>query len=412
VTPIVTFERVGKRYNLHRDRPRSFRELFVRRRRTGGPAVADPDVLWAMRDVSFKIERGETVGLIGANGAGKSTALKLMSRVVLPNEGRVWVNGRMAALLELGTGFHPDLSGRDNVYLSGALSGMRRDEMSRKFDSIVEFAEFASFIDVPVKHYSSGMFARLAFAVSIHLEPEILLVDEVLAVGDQDFQRKCLDRIALLQRSGVSVCFVSHALDTVRNVCSRAIWLDHGCVKADGPAESVVSQYLDHVLSDEERRLAGAVAPNANQRWGSRKVEITGVRFSDAQHHERRLYETGETLLVHIGYRANAPVASPVFGIAIHRQDGVHVCGPNTAFSGFDLPTVHGTGTVTYAIPDLPLLDGLYQVTAAVVNHTDTEIFDYHDRAYVIRVVNRPGRVRERFGLVTIRGEWAFAPAD
>jgi lipopolysaccharide transport system ATP-binding protein len=412
VSPIIAFERVGKRYTLHHDRPNSFRDLFVRRRISGGVLATGADMLWALHEVSFVLQTGETVGLIGANGAGKSTALKLISRVIMPTEGRVRVNGRVAALLELGTGFHPELSGRDNIFLSGALAGMRRTEMARKFASIVDFSELESFIDVPVKHYSSGMFARLAFAVSIHLEPEILLVDEVLAVGDQDFQRKCLDRIALLQRSGVSVCFVSHGLDTVRKLCSRAIWFDHGCVKADGPAESVVNRYLDHVLSDEERRLAGAAALDANQRWGSRKVEITGVRFSDSQNHERRVYATGETLVVHIDYRSAAPVASPVFGIAIHRQDGVHICGPNTAFSGFDLPTVHGTGTVTYALPDLPLLDGLYQVTAAVVNHADTEVFDYHDRAYMIRVVNRTGGTRQRFGLIAVRGEWAFAPAD
>lgn len=411
MTPIVVFEQVSKSYKLRQDRPKSFRELFTRRRIPRLAPTSSAALLWALRDVSFELRPGETVGLIGANGAGKSTALKLISRVIMPTAGQVQVNGRVAALLELGTGFHPDLSGRDNIFLSGALVGMGRAEMGRKYPSIVDFSELESFIDMPVKHYSSGMFARLAFAVSIHLEPEILLVDEVLAVGDQDFQRKCLDRIALLQRAGVTICFVSHGLDTVRELCTRAIWFEHGCVKADGSAESIVSQYLDHVLSDDERRLS-ATALDSSQRWGSRKVEITRVWFSDAQQQERRLYETGETMTVHIDYRADAPVVSPVFGIAIHRQDGVHVCGPNTAFSGFDLPTVQGAGTVTFAIPDLPLLDGLYQVTAAVVNHTDTEIFDYHDRAYGIRVVNRNGRVRQRFGLMAVQGEWAFEPAN
>jgi lipopolysaccharide transport system ATP-binding protein len=408
MSPIVAFERVGKRYTLHRDRVRSFRDLFVRPKISNLAPAARPDVLWALRDVNFEIDRGETVGLIGANGAGKSTALKLISRVTTPTEGRVQANGRVAALLELGTGFHADLSGRDNIYLSGALVGMGRKEMVRKYSSIVDFAELADFIDMPVKHYSSGMFARLAFAVSIHLDPEVLLVDEVLAVGDQDFQRKCLDRIAEIRRSGVTVCFVSHELDIVRNLCERVIWFDHGCVKADGPAEAVVHRYLDHVLSGEEQRLAGAAALGPAQRWGSRRVEITGVRFTDANKQERRLYETGEPLLVHLEYRAPLPVASPIFGIAIHRQDGVHICGPNTNLSGVDVPTVDGTGTVTYAIPYLPLLEGLYQVTAAVTDHTDTEIYDYHDRAYMFRVVNPAGRRRQGFGLLTLRGEWAL----
>jgi len=220
--PIVVFDQVDKRYQLRRDRPRSFRELFVRRaalgaasKLAGAAPAAEDDVLWALKAVSFEIQPGETVGLIGANGAGKSTALKLMSRVIVPNAGRVQVNGRVAALLELGTGFHPELSGRDNIFLSGALAGMGQAEMVRKFPAIVDFSQLENFIDMPVKHYSSGMFARLAFAVSIHLEPELLLVDEVLAVGDQAFQRRCLDRISELQRAGVTVCFVSHAPDIV-----------------------------------------------------------------------------------------------------------------------------------------------------------------------------------------------------
>jgi homopolymeric O-antigen transport system ATP-binding protein len=223
VAPIVAFDQVGKRYKLDRDRPRSFREVFVRRRLAGRAVVTDPNALWALRNVSFGIERGETVGLIGSNGAGKSTALKLISRVVLPNEGQITVGGRVAALLELGSGFHPELSGRDNIYLSGALSGMGRAEMSGKYEAIVDFAELADFIETPVKHYSSGMFARLAFAVSVHIDPEVLLVDEALAVGDHAFQRKCLDRIAEMTQRGVTICMVSHSAEIVRTMCSRAI---------------------------------------------------------------------------------------------------------------------------------------------------------------------------------------------
>jgi homopolymeric O-antigen transport system ATP-binding protein len=411
VAPIISFERVGKRYKLNNDRPRSLRDIFVRPRSAGRIAPANSAVLWALRDVSFEIERGETVGLIGANGAGKSTALKLISRVIVPNEGRVGVTGRVAALLELGSGFHPELSGRDNIYLSGALVGMGRAEMSRKYDSIVEFANLEKFIDMPVKHYSSGMFARLAFAVSIHLEPEVLLVDEVLAVGDYAFQRRCLDRIAEFQRAGVTVCFVSHAADAVRDLCTRAIWFADGCVVADGPAENVLRRYQDEALTREEQRLAKGAELDASQRWGSRRIEFTSVRLLDAQDHERHIYETGEPMVVQMSYLARERVASAVFGVAIHRLDGFHVTGPNTAFAGLHLPDIVGAGTIRYRIPYMPLLEGQYGVTAAAHNEADTEMFDYHDRAYPFRVVNPPGGFGERYGLMTLRGEWQLPGA-
>jgi lipopolysaccharide transport system ATP-binding protein len=223
------------------------------------------------------------VALIGPNGAGKSTALKLISRVIAPTAGHVRVAGRVAALLELGTGFHPDLSGRDNVFLSGALIGMDRDAMRRKFDSIVAFSELADFIDVPVKHYSSGMFARLAFAVSIHLDPEVLLVDEVLAVGDQAFQLKCLDRIGQLQAAGVTICLVSHSLDTVRSVCRRALWFDHGRVRADGPVDSVVLQYQAYAAEQDTFPAAPARSGGAPGAWRSRPCASSTAAASPAR---------------------------------------------------------------------------------------------------------------------------------
>jgi lipopolysaccharide transport system ATP-binding protein len=403
LTPIIAFERVGKRYKLHRDRPRSFREVFVRRRLAGRPVIAEPDTLWALRDASFEIEPGETVGLIGSNGAGKSTALKLISRVVQPNEGRLTVNGRVAALLELGTGFHPELSGRDNIYLSGALSGMGRDEMSRKYDPIVEFAELAKFIDVPVKHYSSGMFARLAFAVSIHIDPDVLLVDEVLAVGDHNFQQKCLERIAELKRAGMTIVFVSHDLETVKAICQRTLWIQQGQVWFDGPADQGVERYLNHVITGQAERASAAGGAN---RWGNRAIEIQRVRLTNSDGAPQAIFRTGEPLVIQLDYRARTPVELPVFGIAIHRQDGVHVCGPNTTFSDRVPATVSGDGTVTYSVPRLPLLDGHYQLTVAAVNRSDTEIYDYHDRLYSFQVANRPGDHIDKYGLVTLCGEW------
>jgi ABC-type polysaccharide/polyol phosphate transport system ATPase subunit len=430
VTPIVAFEQVGKRYKLDRDRPRSFREVFVRRRLAGRAVIIDPNALWALRDVSFGIERGETVGLIGSNGAGKSTALKLISRVVLPNEGRVIVGGRVAALLELGSGFHPDLSGRDNIYLSGALSGMGRAEMSRKYDAIVDFAELADFIETPVKHYSSGMFARLAFAVSIHIDPEVLLVDEALAVGDHAFQRKCLDRIAEMTQSGVTICLVSHSAEIVRSMCTRAIWLDHGRVMADGDASWVVLQYLTYSTEQEATRLAKSAeakrqASLANDHQGRKTTagetsptsaalpvfHITRVRILNTEGREQILFETGESLTLELEYQADGLVPTPVFGMAVHRHDGVHVTGPNTAVAGLNLATVQGRGVVRYEVPALPLLDGLYHISVAIVNHDDSYIYDYHDRLYPFRVLNQSGQIKEHHGMVTLRGVWQHIPA-
>ena len=422
MSPIICFEHVSKRYQVRRDQPRSFRDLFMRLSQRRQAPAASSSALWALRDVSFEIHPGETVGLIGPNGAGKSTAFKLISRILPPTTGRVEVNGRVAALLELGTGFHPELSGRENVFLSGALIGMGRAEMKRKFDAIVDFSELEEFIDMPVKHYSSGMFARLAFAVSIHLDPEVLLVDEVLAVGDQAFQQKCLDRIAGLQCEGITICLVTHAAEVVRSMCTRALWFDHGRLIADGSAESVVRQYLDKTAAAEAKRLATeavrlaaeaehAAAEDApkepGRRWGSRVVEITRVDLLDAAGNEQTIFQTGRPLVLRMHYRAHRRVSPPIFGMAIHRQDGVHVCGPNSAFGNLRLPPVEGDGVVTYTIPYLSLLEGLYHISVAVVNETDTETFDFHDRLYAFRISNHDGGVKERYGLMTPGGEWA-----
>jgi lipopolysaccharide transport system ATP-binding protein len=412
VTALVSFEKVGKRFTLHHDRPRSFRDFFVRPSLLGqSPKPAKEtksrsEVLWALRDVSFSINRGETVGLVGPNGAGKSTALKLISRVIVANEGRVAVNGRVAALLELGTGFHPELSGRDNIYLSGALIGMGRPEMSRKFDSIVDFSEMENFIDVPVKHYSSGMFARLAFAVSIHLDPEMLLVDEVLAVGDAAFQRKCLDRIAEMQRTGITICLVSHATDAVRDLCERAIWFDHGHIVADGATEGVVRRYLDHSMGVTSLEQTSPAELTSAQRWGNGRVVIEAVRLLNEHGAPETVFETGQELAIELDYFAPEPVDNAVFGTAVQRHDGLHISGPNTGFSGYDLPVLHGRGTVVYRVPYLPLLEGHYDVSVSAHNQTDTEMFDYHDRGYSFRVMNRSVESRERYGLVTFHGNW------
>lgn len=390
---------------MERDRPRSFQQAFVslfqRRQRR------DDDDFWALRDVSFNVRRGQSVGLIGSNGSGKSTSLKIIAKIIEPTRGTVNINGRVTALLELGAGFHPELSGRDNVYLNGAMMGLSREDVKRRLDSIVHFAELEDFIDVPVKHYSSGMYVRLGFSVSVHLEPEILLVDEVLAVGDASFQHKCMARIADLRRKGVTIVLVTHDLGAVQNLCEEAIWFDKSEMRAAGKPTDVVMSYLHDVAKQEEAQDNAAYelpALASGARWGSGKVQIRGVELRDAFDNLRATFLTGSSMRVRIRYHAPTRVHAPVFGLAVHHANGPHVTGPNSKFGGLYIPFVEGDGVVEYEIPSLPLLDGHYFLSVAVVDEASGATYDYHDRAYAFDVM--PGKTAERYGLVTFNGTW------
>jgi lipopolysaccharide transport system ATP-binding protein len=361
------------------------------------------------------VEQGETLGLIGPNGAGKSTALKLISRIIEPTSGQIKVNGRVGALLELGAGFHPDLTGRENIYLNGSILGLSRAQIRRKLDAIIAFAELERFIDVPVKHYSSGMYVRLGFSVAVHTDPEVLLVDEVLAVGDQNFSHKCLERIMEMQRQGITICFVSHGLGEVRRLCSRAVWLDDGMVQAAGDVEDTITAYLRHAAAEEEARITAPspepeeveeVEPEVKQRWGTGDVEILAVSFLNADGEERHVFRVGEPWVARLHYRAHGRIENPVFGLAIHRNDGLHVCGPNTHFAGLDIPFIEGEGDVLYRVAHLPLMEGSYLVSVAAHNQADTVTYDFHDRLYTF-TVRQVGR-GERYGLVRMGGEWEW----
>jgi lipopolysaccharide transport system ATP-binding protein len=349
------------------------------------------------------VEQGETVGLIGPNGAGKSTALKLVSRIIEPTTGKIEVNGRVGALLELGAGFHPDLSGRENIYLNGSILGLSRSEIERKLDDIIAFAEIDRFIDMPVRHYSSGMHMRLGFSVAVHTEPEILLVDEVLAVGDASFQRKCIDRIDELRGRGITILFVSHSAETVRSLCSRALWLNEGRMVDDGSADAVVQHYLDHSWAEEADDLQGAVG--GARRWGSGKVKITQVRLLSDEGKAKQYFRVGERLIVEMHYRAEERVERPVFGLAIHSSNGTHITGPNTRFAGEEIPWIEGEGVIQYTVSSLPLLEGRYLVSVAAHNWADTEMYDYHDQAYPFRIIADDC---ERYGMMTLRGDWLW----
>jgi len=401
-SPAIEFKQVSKRFRMHYARPRSFQEaviLFFRRNNESTPEF------WPLRDVSFEVAPGEAVGLIGPNGAGKSTALKLVSRIIQPTSGEIKVNGRVAGLLELGTGFHPDLSGRENIYLNGSILGLSRRDIKQRFDSIIEFAELARFIDMPVRNYSSGMLMRLGFAVATSFQPDILLIDEVLAVGDQAFQAKCLQRISEMQEDGVTILFVSHGLETVRRLCQRAIWLDEGRMRAIGPSSQVVVEYLSQVWKHTNIRLISeGDATGRGRRWGSGEAVITQLEFQDGAGRPRRAYQTGDSFVARIHYQANQPVHKPAFGIAIYRDDGTHVNGPNTVQSGFDIDVIDGVGTVDYMIESLPLLPGRYEFTVAIYDHHSIHPYDHQHRAYTFEV--EAGATWEGEGLVHVPCRW------
>ncbi len=397
----VVCDRVSKRFILRPDRPRSFQEaligLFRPRPKDGARRVE----FWALRDVSFAVRAGTTFGIVGENGSGKSTLLRVIARILKPTSGAVRVAGRVTALLELGAGFHPELTGRENIYLYGSILGLKRREVNARLDEIIGFAELGEFIDTPVKHYSSGMLVRLGFAVAVHLDPDILITDEVLAVGDEAFQHRCLEKVHEFARAGKTIIMVSHDLNLVRQLCDEALWLDRGQVRALGDPVSVTRAYLDWANAKAFRR---ADAPAPNRRWGSFDVEVTRVEFLDGEGNPTWFFATGDPLTIRLHYRAHRRIERPVFGVGLHLGESVHITGPNTRFAGLDIPYIEGDGIIEYRVRELNLTRGVYLVSVAVSDHSLTHLYDYHDRLYRLEVRSRPGF--EAFGPVYLPAEW------
>ncbi len=389
----VRIRSVSKRFRLYRGRRvRTVKDLFVRGGRGG---LFGGEELWALRDLTLEVPRGRMVGIIGSNGSGKSTLLKLIGGILKPTVGRIEVDGRVSALIELGAGFHPEFTGRENIFVSGILLGLSRAEIRERFGEIVQFAGLETFIDNPVKTYSSGMYMRLGFAIAVTVDPDILLIDEVLAVGDEAFQHKCIGKIQEFKARGKTICFVSHDLGTVERLCDGAVWLDRGVLRAQGQTREVIDHYLAHVAEEEARTLgvehrqaeARAVAGTA-QRWGSREIEITGVRLLDATGQERYLYDAGEPCTVAITYQARRPVDDPVFGIGIFRRDGICCYGTNTAIDGLALPKLEGDGEVGVGLERLDLVEGEYLLDVAV-HARDGHAYDYHSGLYPFAIRSR-----------------------
>jgi lipopolysaccharide transport system ATP-binding protein len=407
--PVIQFENVSKMFTFSKEKTQTFLETLISPFRKS-PVKEPIRHLWALDDVSFDIYPGQSVGIVGRNGSGKSTALKLVTRIIKPTEGRIFVNGKVSALLELGAGFHPDLTGRENIYLNASLLGLSRRDVNVHFDDIVAFSELGEFINMPVKHYSSGMYMRLGFSVAIHIQPDILIVDEILAVGDQAFQTKCLDRIHQMKAQGVTFIMVSHNLNIVRRMCDHLIWLENGKLQQAGLVDEVAELYQAYTYQNESDQLEQDDAAASVKRDSGSVVEITAVRILNKDGKEEKNFNTGEQLVVEMTYFAHKPIPNPQFGLAIHRHDGLHINGPNTRIAGLDMGLVEGAGVVRYCIPELPLTPARYRVTTAVHDSRYNIVYDVHHQAYSFRVV--ADGAEEIYGAFEIPAVWDWAPDE
>jgi ABC-type polysaccharide/polyol phosphate transport system ATPase subunit len=388
----------------------------------------------ALSDVSFAVPRGQTLGVIGRNGSGKSTALKLVAGITKPTSGSVRVQGRISALIELGAGFHPEISGRENVFINGIMLGLTRREIQHRFDEIVEFAELTDFIDAPVKTYSSGMYMRLGFAVAIHVDPDVLLVDEVLAVGDEGFTHKCLDKFAEFKRKNKTILLVTHSLGLVERFCDEALWLDHGANRGLGDPKRLIGAYMTDVERQEEQLLAsgdarakhslggdeqalasapadaGALAADMTQategRWGTGEVRISSVSLLGQNGQPTHIFHTGEAVAIRLSVSASAPVDDFVFGLGLFTAEGVAIYGTNTDIEEFVAETLSGDGEVVLHIESLDLVEGTYKLDVAV-HRRDGAPYDYHRLLYTFRVKSRVKDV----GIHRPRHRWEFSPS-
>jgi ABC-type polysaccharide/polyol phosphate transport system ATPase subunit len=433
--PLVELRNVSKRFEMHHETQRSIQETVIRFFRGRREKRRH---FWPLRDISLTLARGESVGIIGPNGSGKSTLLKVIAGIFEPTSGEVVVKGRVASLLELGAGFHPDLTGRENIFLNGSVYGLGRQEMRQRLEPIIEFAELGDFIDVPIKHYSSGMYVRLGFAVAIHTEPDVLLVDEVLAVGDQAFQQKCIDRIYDLRQNGISIMLVSHNLSDVARLCDRAVWLQDGECRIEGSAMGVVQQYMQFANERYRQQLVEHSDPNksataaqrqghstetqmampaggfpdgeahsqpqTSRRYGSREIEIVDVQFLDMAGQPTEVFQTGQPFVARMCYRTHKQVAEPAFGIAIYHPNGLNMIGPNTRHSGYSTRDVPANGAIDFIIDNLPLLAGRYEFTAAVYDYSLVHPYDHHERMYSFVV--QSDKLSELFGSLYFPCRW------
>ena len=402
---------VSRRYKVVSDRNLTVKEMVLRRgKRTRGHEF------WALRDVDLDIAPGESVGLVGRNGSGKSTLLKLLAGIMEPTAGTVTSVGTIASMLELGAGFHPDFSGRENLHLNASILGIPEREIEERFDEIVTFAELSDFIDAPVRTYSSGMQMRLAFSVASHVRAEIMLLDEVFAVDDEAFQLKCHGRMHEFRRHGGTLIFVSHDATAIESMCDRVVLLEAGRVMADGTPREVMPRYhrllanqgaRTPIDADEaEAEAPAARADDSTRRWGSRRMVIDACRLLDADGREVDSFQSGDRFTVELEFSGDEPVLFPSVGVMVHSAEGILCYGTNTGRQQFTLDDEVAGGVMRFTVPRLHLHEGRFSVTIAIGSHDESEVYDWLDRWLEFSVFASGGGI----GMVDLCADWEFRP--
>lgn len=388
---VIEVKNVTKSFKVFLDKGRTLKEkaLFLNRRKYETRKVLD--------DISFEVKKGEAIGLIGHNGCGKSTTLKLLTRIMYPDDGTIEMKGRVSSLIELGAGFHPDMSGRQNIYTNASIFGLTRKEIDARLEDIIAFSELEAFIDNPVRTYSSGMYMRLAFAVAINVDADILLIDEILAVGDANFQAKCFDWLRELKAKGVTIVLVSHDTGTVERFCERAAWINEGKIVIYDKAPRVVEAYLSYMSgkriesliqrdeqsreNDEKREMSEpdpVIDMNSNH-FGLGYIEIENARLTNAEGTETRVLKSDSDYVIEIQYKVNKPLDKYVFGMGIYSLDGVCIMGNNTQIDRIEVPHTKMKGTVKCKLPNLQLLSGKYILNVSIIDENNTPMDFYRD---------------------------------
>ncbi|HOA56037.1 MAG TPA: ABC transporter ATP-binding protein [Clostridiales bacterium] len=398
---------VYKKFRMYYGKSHTLKERVILRNRN------PYEERWVLKGIDLRIREGEVVGLVGENGSGKSTLLKLMTRILYPDKGEIHVNGRVSSLIELGAGFHPDMTGRENIYTNASIFGLSRNEINKRIDSIIDFSELGYYIDNPVRYYSSGMYMRLAFSVAINVDADILLIDEILSVGDQNFQRKCISKLQEICKSGTTIVIVSHSLGQIEKLCSRSIWIDDGKIRMDGAPRDVHLYYQDFLGKKiiEARRMAESEKESAQQdqnnvavsRNTSREAWVESVEMINRNGEVMSVFETGDKVTIRIRYSAVEPGLKAIVSVGVVREDGVHCFSTNTAIAKMHDLTLMKNGTIDFVIDNMNLLNGYYFLDVALSYPDGNRLYDYVSNASTFQMISPDGST----GLMRMEGHWS-----